>query len=103
MIERANILLLPVDENDENVEKYNKTNSSFHILLRKRISISDTSTLPRGTGSSVPMVTPQSVGVFWLAAGSSLLTGAGAVCLQSPGHNDGLGTLRADQTSTQSC
>lgn len=103
MIEQANFLLLPVDENDKNVKKYNETNSSFHILLRKRISRSDTSTLPRGTGTSAPMVTPQSAGVFWLAAGSSLLAGVGAACLQSPVHSDGLDTLLGDQNPTQSC
>ena len=103
MIERENFLLLPVDENNKNVKKYNETNSSFHIFLGEMISISDISTFPRGTGSLAHVVATQRVGVFRLAAGSSLFTGAGAVHLQSPGHGDGLGTSLADHTSAQSC
>lgn len=63
------------------------------------MSIPDISYFPRDTGSLAHMVATQPIGVFWLAAGSSL----GAVCLPSLGHGDGLSTLLADQNSVQSC
>lgn len=103
MIEQANFLLLLVDGNNKNVKKHNETNSSFHIFLGERIFISNICTFPRDTGGLLHMVTTQPIGVFWLAAGSSLFTGVGIVCLLSLGHGDSLIACRPLRRAAKGC